>query len=272
MPPRAVRMPWAASMPRMSSGLVSMRRRSTRSPRAAHASASGALNTTLPLAAPGPAASPLASTLFSATARRLLSGEKMGRRSWLSCSGSTRMSASSGSMRPSATISTAMRMAARPVRLPLRVCSMYRRPRSTVNSKSCMSRSSCSSVWRTCRSWSYTSGNTSLSSTHRPRRAHAGDHVLALGVDQELAVEDVLAAGRVAREGDAGARLVAGVAVDHRLHVHGRAPVVGDVVELPVGDGAVVVPGAEHGRRWRPRAARAGPRGSCDRCAPGRRP
>ena len=51
-------------------------------------------------------------------------------------------------------MSTAMRMAARPVRLPLRVCSMKRRPCSMVNSKSCMSRSSCSSVWRTSMSWS----------------------------------------------------------------------------------------------------------------------
>ena len=37
------------------------------------------------------------------------------------------------------TISTAMRTAAGPVRLPLRVCSMYSVPSWTVNSKSCMS-------------------------------------------------------------------------------------------------------------------------------------
>jgi hypothetical protein len=37
------------------------------------------------------------------------------------------------------------------------------------------------------------------------RGADAGDHVFALGVDQELAVELVLAGGRVAGEGDAGA-------------------------------------------------------------------
>ena len=45
----------------------------------------------------------------------------------------------------------------------------------------------------------------------------------------------------------AGARLVAGVAVDHGLDVDRRAPVVGDVVHAAVGDGAVVAPAAEDG-------------------------
>ena len=48
MPPRVVRMPRAACIPWMSSGLVSMRTRITASPRAASASASSAENTTLP--------------------------------------------------------------------------------------------------------------------------------------------------------------------------------------------------------------------------------
>ena len=75
-----------------------------------------------------------------------------------------RMSASSGVMSPWSAMSTAMRIAARPVRLPLRVWSMKRRPFSMVNSKSCMSRISDSSVWRTAMSSSNTSGQTSLSS------------------------------------------------------------------------------------------------------------
>jgi hypothetical protein len=53
MPPRLVRMPSAAFMPRMSSGLVSMRTRITFLPCSAQASASAALNTTWPTAAPG---------------------------------------------------------------------------------------------------------------------------------------------------------------------------------------------------------------------------
>ncbi len=60
MPPRVVRMPWAACMPWMSSGLVSMRTRITASPLPARISASSALNTTAPDAAPGLAGRPLA--------------------------------------------------------------------------------------------------------------------------------------------------------------------------------------------------------------------
>ena len=75
----------------------------------------------------------------------------------------------------------------------------------------------------------------------------AGDDVLALRVHQELAVEDVLAGGGIAREGDAGAGVGAHVAEHHRLDVDRRAPALGDVVQLAVGDGALVVPRAEHG-------------------------
>ena len=62
MPPCAVRMPWAASMPRMSSGLVKSRTSRTFSPLPAQATASWALKTTRPVAAPGPAGRPLALT------------------------------------------------------------------------------------------------------------------------------------------------------------------------------------------------------------------
>ena len=78
-------------------------------------------------------------------------------------------------------------------------------------------------------------------------RAHAGDDILALRVDQVLAVEHLLARGGIARERDAGAAFVAGVAEDHRLHVDGGAPLVRDVVLLAIDDGALVVPRAEHG-------------------------
>src|SRR5262249_8802624 len=66
-------------------------------------------------------------------------------------------------------------------------------------------------------------------------RADAGDHVLPLGVDEVLAVEDLLAGGRVPGEGDAGAGVVTHVAKDHRTDVGGRAPVVG-VAVLPAVD------------------------------------
>ncbi len=82
---------------------------------------------------------------------------------------------------------------------------------------------------------------------HRFGRAHAGHNVFALGVDQEFAVENFFAGRRIAREGHAGAGLVAGIAVDHRLHVDGGAPFGGNVVFAAINNRAVVHPGTEHG-------------------------
>ena len=79
----------------------------------------------------------------------------------------------------------------------------------------------------------------------RFRRAHPGHDVFTLRVDEELAVEDLGTAGRVAREGDAGTTGVAHVAEDHALHVDRRAPLVRDVVFAAVDIGALVVPRAE---------------------------
>ena len=69
------------------------------------------------------------------------------------------------------------------------------------------------------------------------------DHVLALGVRQVIAVEDFLAGVGVAREGDAGAGIVAHVAEDHGLDVDGGAQVVRDLIEVTVVRGPLVVPG-----------------------------
>ena len=112
------------------------------------------------------------------------------------------------------------------------------------------------------------SASASLSLRHGLGGADAGDDVFALGVDEEFAVEFVRAVGRVAGEGDAGAGGLAGVAVDHGLHVDGGAPLGGDVVFAAIDDRAVVHPGAEHGAGG---AAELVPRivreSSC-RCAP----
>jgi hypothetical protein len=79
------------------------------------------------------------------------------------------------------------------------------------------------------------------------RGAHAGDHVLALRVDQEVAARLGRPCDLVARERHARAGRRAAVAEDHLLHVDGGAPVVGDVVETAVGDRARAVPGLEDG-------------------------
>ena len=78
------------------------------------------------------------------------------------------------------------------------------------------------------------------------RRADAGDHVLALRVDEEFAVELLLAGRRIAREGDAGRRGVAHIAEHHGLHVDRGAPAFRNIVQAAVGVGALVHPGAEH--------------------------
>ena len=78
------------------------------------------------------------------------------------------------------------------------------------------------------------------------RRANAGDDVLALRIDQKLAVELLLAGRGIAREGDAGRRGVAHIAEHHRLHVDRGAPAFRNVVQAAIGDGALVHPRAEH--------------------------
>ena len=117
-PPREVRMPSAAIMPWRSSGLVSGRTRMTFSPAWACSSASSAVKYTAPTAAPGEALRPLAIDVNVAL------GSNWGWRSWSSWAGCTRSTASLGSMRPSSTISAAMRRAAAAVRFPTRVWSM----------------------------------------------------------------------------------------------------------------------------------------------------
>ena len=77
--------------------------------------------------------------------------------------------------------------------------------------------------------------------------ADAGDDVLALGVDQKVAVELLGAVGRVAREGDAGRGGLALVAKGHGLNVDGGTELVGDTVLLAVDAGALIHPAAEDG-------------------------
>ena len=77
-------------------------------------------------------------------------------------------------------------------------------------------------------------------------RADPSDDVLALRVDEELAPETLVARRGVAREGDAGARVVALVAEDHLHDVDGRAEVVRDAVRAAVHLRPRRVPGVEH--------------------------
>ena len=60
--------------------------------------------------------------------------------------------------------------------------------------------------------------------------ADPGNDVLALRVEQEVAVRARVAVGRIAAERDPGAGALAEVAEHHPLHGHRRAEVVGDPV------------------------------------------
>ena len=133
LPPSAVRMPLAAWKPPTSSASVKGRTRITSRPSFSAATAASAVNTTSPLAAPGDALTPLATTSYSA------SGANVGCSSASRRSGSIVASAWPRSSRPSFSASTANRTAAWAGRLALRVWSMNSCPSSTVNSVSCMS-------------------------------------------------------------------------------------------------------------------------------------
>ena len=74
-----------------------------------------------------------------ATGRASALGSSCGNSRWFRLSGETRLTAVASSIRPSLTIATAIETAAEPVRLPVRVCNMYRVLSCTVNSMSCIS-------------------------------------------------------------------------------------------------------------------------------------
>ena len=79
------------------------------------------------------------------------------------------------------------------------------------------------------------------------RGANTGHHVLALCVDEILAIEEVLAVTGVAAEANTRGRRVAHVTKHHGHDRNGRTPLVGDALHLTIENGALVHPAAEHG-------------------------
>ena len=79
-------------------------------------------------------------------------------------------------------------------------------------------------------------------------RASPGDDILALRVQEVLAVDTLLARRRVAGEADAGRRVLAFVPEHHLDDVDRGAEVVRDSVCLPIDLCAGRVPGVEDGR------------------------
>ena len=133
-PPSLVRIPRAAKKPATSSASVNGRTRITSRSSLLARTASPAVNTIAPLAAPGDAFTPRAITSKSAPRSKVLCSSASSDPASMVASASPRSSS------PSLSASTANRTAACAGRLALRVWSMYRCPSSTVNSVSCMSR------------------------------------------------------------------------------------------------------------------------------------
>ena len=93
------------------------------------------------------------------------------------------------------------------------------------------------------RSWA----SPPVMSPHPHGLAGAGHHVLALGVDEEVALDLVGAVGNVAGGDHAGAAVRAHVAEDHGDDVDRGAQVVGDLGGVAVVDGPLAVPALEDG-------------------------
>ena len=137
LPPLTVRIPWAATIPSISSGVVSNLTKTTLSPLPPlpNILASSAVNTTLPAAAPGLAGSP--SPILFASFKDFTSN--VGWSNWSKLLASILKTASSFVIIPSSTKSHAILIAAWAVLLPFLVCKKYSLPSSIVNSISCIS-------------------------------------------------------------------------------------------------------------------------------------
>jgi hypothetical protein len=85
-------------------------------------------------------------------------------------------------------------------------------------------------------------GQSFLQGRDRLGRVVSGDHVLALGREENVAVRDRVAGGRVSGEEDAGRRIQPPIAEDHDLHGDRRTEVIGNALDASVGAGAVAVP------------------------------
>ena len=86
-----------------------------------------------------------------------------------------------------------------------------------------------------------------LGDGQRLRCSNTGDHILALGIYQELAIETVGAGRGVAGETDTGRAIIAHIAEHHALHRNGSTPGFGNVMQTPIGMRTLVHPGAENG-------------------------
>ncbi len=75
---------------------------------------------------------------------------------------------------------------------------------------------------------------------------HPGDHILSLCVHQVLPVKNIFSGPGIPCKCHTGSRGIPHVPEDHGLYVDSRTPLFGDLVQLPVIDGAGGVPAVEY--------------------------
>ena len=233
-------MPLAAWKPATSSASVNGRTRITSRPSSPAATASAAVNTTSPLAAPGEALTPLASTSNSAL--------RVERRVQQRVERAGSIVAIASSLREQLLVDRVAGEAHRGLRGPLGVARLQHEQLPVLDRELGVLHVL---VVRLERAQDLHQLLVRLGHHVRhlgdvARVAHAGDDVLALGVDQEVAGRLGRAGDLVAAERDAGPRGVALVAEHHLLDVDRRAPLVRDAVDAPVLDRALAGPGVEH--------------------------
>ena len=197
MPPRVVRIPTAAFMPAMSSGDVSSRTRIDRLALRRHRDgvlARSARRGRRPRR--GRRAGPWPRSRPSLTAAAFSFVGKIGARSWTSCSGSTRATASSASIRPSSTMSVAIAhggeaRALAVARLEEVELVLLDRELEVLHVAEALLEELAHALQLGVglRHRLLRARRPEPLAFKRPRRADAGDDVLALRVGQELAVE-----------------------------------------------------------------------------------
>ena len=85
-----------------------------------------------------------------------------------------------------------------------------------------------------------------------------GNDIFALGVDEPLTIELIVAGSRVAAESHTGCGSIAHVSENHTLDVYSGAPVIGNLLDSTVSDGTLSVPALEHSADGAPKLSLGG--------------
>ena len=86
----------------------------------------------------------------------------------------------------------------------------------------------------------------------RVRCPDTGHNILTLSIRQPFTVKDILTGGRISGETDTCCRIITHVSKDHGLNVDSRSPVIGNILDAPIGDGPFTVPRMKNGPNTAP--------------------